>query len=46
MNAPCKIPKAQVLLSTYTKNQAMKKMPIPRSNIVRCGKIAGLIGLT
>ena len=30
----------------YTKNHAMKKMPIPSSTTVRWGNTAGLIGLT
>ena len=30
----------------YTKNHAIKKMPIPSRTIVKCGKTAGLIGLT
>ena len=30
----------------YTKNQAIKKMPMPSSTTVRCGNTAGFMGLT
>lgn len=33
-----------VLVTSYTKNHAVKKMPMPRSSSVRCGNTAGLIG--
>lgn len=33
-----------VLVTSYTKNHAVKKMPMPRRSSVRCGKTAGLIG--
>ena len=33
-------------LKGYTKNHAIKKIPIPSSTMVRCGKTAGLTGDT
>lgn len=33
-----------VLVTSYTKNHAVKNIPIPSKSIVRCGNTAGLIG--
>lgn len=35
-----------VLVTSYTKNQAVKNIPIPSSITVKCGKTAGLTGET
>lgn len=35
-----------VLVTSYTKNQAVKKTPIPNRTIAKCGKTAGLTGDT
>lgn len=35
-----------VLVTSYTKNQAVKKIPIPSNTNVRCGKTAGFTGET